>query len=130
MKQHTIMGGEILRGSDAEFIRLAEVVALTHHEKWDGSGYPKGLKGTEIPLAGRITAIADVFDALTSKRPYKEPFTLERSFDIIREGRGAHFDPEVVDAFFAVEAEILSIKEKYKDERESRLIRMIEKTSS
>ncbi len=67
---------------------------------------------------------------MTSKRPYKEPFTLERSFDIIREGRGAHFDPEVVDAFFAVEDEILSIKEKYKDERESRLIQMIEKTSS
>ena len=115
MKQHSILGAQILEGSDAESIKLAEVVALTHHEKWDGSGYPKGLKGSEIPLAGRITAIADVFDALTSKRPYKEPFPLEKAFIIIKEGRGSYFDPLVVDAFFAVEDEILSIKEKYKD---------------
>ncbi len=114
MKQHSITGAQILEGSDAESIKLAEVVALTHHEKWDGSGYPEGIKGSEIPLAGRITAIADVFDALTSKRPYKEPFPLEEAFSIIKEGRGSHFDPRVVDAFLAVEDEILSIKEKYK----------------
>jgi len=114
MKQHSILGAQILEGSDAESIKLAEVVALTHHEKWDGSGYPKGLKGSEIPLAGRITAIADVFDALTSKRPYKEPFPLEKAFSIIKEGRESHFDPQVVDTFLAVEDEILSIKEKYK----------------
>ncbi len=115
MKQHSIFGVQILEGSDAESLKLAEVIALTHHEKWDGSGYPKGLKGSAIPLAGRITAIADVFDALISKRPYKEPFPLEKSFIIIKEGRGNHFDPQVVDAFFIVEDEILSIKEKYKD---------------
>ena len=103
MKQHTTIGGKILSGSDSEFIKLAEVIALTHHEKWDGSGYPLGLKGTAIALAGRITAIADVFDALMSKRPYKEPFSLEKSFAIIQEGKGSHFDPEVVEAFFAVE---------------------------
>ena len=124
MKQHATNGGRILEGSDAGFIKLGEVIALTHHEKWDGSGYPKGLKGSKIPQAGRITAIADVFDALTSKRPYKEPFSLEKSFAIIKEGRGNHFDPDVVDAFFAIEDEILSIKAKYKDDQESLLVQM------
>lgn len=124
MKQHTLIGGKILSGSEAGFIKLAEVIALTHHEKWDGSGYPNGLAGEEIPIAGRITAIADVFDALTSKRPYKEPFPLEKSFGIIREGRGTHFDPAVVDAFFAVTDEILAIKERFKGEGDSPLLRM------
>ncbi len=117
MKQHTINGGQILAGSDAEFIKLADVIALTHHEKWDGSGYPKGLKGLKIPLVGRIVAIADVFDALTSKRPYKEPFSLEKSYSIIKKRRGNHFDPDVVDAFFVIEDEILSIREKYKNDK-------------
>ena len=117
MKQHTINGGQILAGSDAGFIKLADVIALTHHEKWDGSGYPKGLKGLKIPLVGRIVAIADVFDALTSERPYKEPFSLEKSYSIIKERRGNHFDPDVVDAFFVIEDEILSIREKYKDDK-------------
>ncbi|MBW2118424.1 MAG: two-component system response regulator [Deltaproteobacteria bacterium] len=130
MKQHATIGGKILEGADAGFIKLAEVIALTHHEKWDGSGYPLGLKGPKIPLAGRITAIADVFDALTSKRPYKEPFSLEKSYGIIREGRGSHFDPEVADAFFAVENEILSIKAKYKDEQESLLVQLVGKQVS
>lgn len=125
MKRHTVIGGKILAGSDAEFIKLAEVIALTHHEKWDGSGYPKGLKDTEIPISGRITAIADVFDALTSKRPYKEAYSLERSFDIIREGKGSHFDPEVVDAFFAVKDKIPVIKDRYKKEGESKLFKML-----
>ncbi|MFC2052235.1 HD domain-containing phosphohydrolase [Chloroflexota bacterium] len=121
MKQHTIIGAQILEGSDAESIKQAEVIALTHHEKWDGSGYPKGLRSSEIPLTGRVTAIADVFDALTSKRPYKEAFLLESAFNIIKQGRGSHFDPQVVDAFFAAEDEILSIKERYKDQHPSPL---------
>jgi len=100
MKQHTIFGWRILRGSEAEYLKVAEIIALTHHEKWDGSGYPNGLMGDDIPMVGRITAIADVFDALTSKRPYKTPFSIETAFDIIEEGRGTHFDPSVVDAFF------------------------------
>jgi len=125
MKQHTTIGAKIMEGSDAEFIKLAEVIALTHHEKWDGSGYPRGLKGSEIPLAGRIAAVADVFDALTSKRPYKEPFPIEKSFTIIKESRGSHFDREVVDALFAVEDEILSFKEEFQDQHESTLIRMV-----
>jgi putative two-component system response regulator len=118
MKQHTVIGAEILKGSDAEFIRLGEAIAQYHHEKWDGSGYPNSLKGKEIPIAGRIAAIADVFDALTSKRPYKEPFSLEKSLAIIREGRGSHFDPDVVDAFFAIQDEILSIKEQYAEDNQ------------
>ena len=108
MKQHTVIGATILQGSDSEFIRLAETVARCHHEKWDGSGYPEGLKGIEIPIAARIVAIADVFDTLTSKRPYKGPFSIERSLAIIREEKGRHFDPEVVDAFFAIQDEILT----------------------
>lgn len=115
MKKHTIIGSQIMEKSDAEFIKLGEIIALTHHEKWDGSGYPKGLKDKAIPLAGRITAIADVFDALTSKRSYKRAFSLEKSFTIIKEGKGSHFDPKVVAAFFSIEKEIISIKEKYQD---------------
>ena len=121
MKQHTIIGAQILVGSEVGFIKLARVISLTHHEKWDGSGYPRGLGGPKIPLAGRVAAIADVFDALTSARPYKEPFSIEKSFGIIKDSRGSHFDPEVVDAFFAIEDQILAIKEEYKDEHESLL---------
>jgi len=115
MKRHAIVGARILEGSDAEFIKLGEVIAMCHHEKWDGSGYPYNLKGHEIPLAARIVALADVFDALTSKRSYKEAFTLEKSFSIISEGRGKHFDPDVVDSFFAVQDEILAIRKKYSE---------------
>lgn len=118
MKQHTIIGGNILSGSDSYVIQMAEQVALAHHEKWDGSGYPKGLKGLEISLWGRISAIADVFDALTTRRPYKEAFPLEYSLEILEKSRGAHFDPEVVDAFFSIKEEILSIRIKY-DEPDS-----------
>jgi putative two-component system response regulator len=108
MKTHTTIGAEILKDSDSDFIKLAGEIALTHHEKWNGSGYPNGIKGEEIPLAGRIVALADVFDALTSERPYKAPFPLEKAFAIIREGQGSHFDTKVVDAFFAVENEIIA----------------------
>ena len=113
MKLHTVIGAKILNRSDAEFIKLGGIIALSHHEKWDGSGYPNGLKGKAIPIAARITAISDVFDALTSKRPYKEPFSLEKSLVIIRGWRGTYFDPDVVDAFIAIQDEILSIKEEF-----------------
>lgn len=124
MKQHTTIGGQILEGSGAGFIKLAGVIALTHHERWDGSGYPKGLKDRKIPRVGQIVAIADVFDALTSKRPYKEPFSLEQSFSILRNSKESHFDPDVVDAFFEVEDEILDIKERYKDKDDSLLVQL------
>ncbi|MDY6935900.1 MAG: response regulator [Spirochaetota bacterium] len=116
MKQHTIIGGQILEGSDSEIIQLAEVIARTHHEKWDGSGYPLGLRGEEIPIAGRITAIADVFDAMISNRPYKAPIPIDTVYEIIYKNRGNHFDPEVVDVFMSIKEEIFSIKEKYTDD--------------
>ena len=100
MKSHTTIGVDILTGSNIDLVKMGRVIALSHHEKWDDSGYPQGLKGRKIPLIGRIVAIADVFDALTSKRPYKEAFSVEKSNRIIAEGREAHFDPDVVDAFF------------------------------
>lgn len=113
MKQHTTIGGKILSGSDSSILKTAEAIALTHHEKWDGSGYPNNLKGLEIPLAGRITAIADVFDALTSKRPYKDAFSIEKAFSIMKKEQGSHFDPDLLDAFFAVKEDIISIRNKY-----------------
>jgi len=115
MKTHTTIGGKILSGAKTGYLMLAEIIALTHHEHWDGTGYPYGYKGKQIPLVGRIAAISDVFDALTIKRPYKNAFALDKSFGIIQEGRGTHFDPEVVDAFFQAKDEILAIKEKYSD---------------
>jgi putative two-component system response regulator len=92
---------------------MADQIASAHHEKWDGSGYPKGLKGAEIPLWGRISAIADVFDALTTERPYKKAFSLEDSLEILKQCRGTHFDPDVFDAFFSIVEEILAIRKKY-----------------
>lgn len=116
MKQHTIIGGNILQGADNGFLKMGEVIALTHHERWDGGGYPRGLQKTGIPMEGRIVAVVDVFDALTSRRPYKEPFSLEKSLEIIKAGRGHHFDPEVADVFVGMELEIVAIKEMYQDE--------------
>jgi response regulator RpfG family c-di-GMP phosphodiesterase len=102
METHTKIGASILAGSSAPLLRLAEEVALTHHERWDGSGYPNGLSGEEIPLAGRICAICDVFDALLSSRPYKRAWTLAEALTEIREQRGRHFDPDLVDAFLRI----------------------------
>ncbi len=113
MKKHTLIGAEILRGSDNEVIRTAERIALTHHEKWDGTGYPRGLKGADIPVEGRICAVADVFDALTSKRSYKDAFPLEKAYAIINKDAGTHFDPEVVSAFVRSRDVIESIQEAY-----------------
>lgn len=116
MRQHTLIGARILENSKTEFIKRGEIIALTHHEWWNGQGYPKGLKGKDIPLEGRIIAVADVFDALTTKRPYKEPFPLDVSFRIIAENKGRQFDPEVVDAFFSIKNEILKIRKQYSDD--------------
>lgn len=115
MKQHTVIGRNILAGSDSHVIQMADQIALAHHEKWNGSGYPGGLKGSEIPLWGRISAIADVFDALTTERPYKKAFSLDHSLEILKQCRGTHFDPDVFDAFFSIKEEILSIRRKYDD---------------
>jgi len=121
MKQHTHIGANILHGSDSEYLKLAETIALTHHEKWNGTGYPNGLVKDQIPVVGRITAVADVFDALISKRPYKSPVSLEESFDIIKQGSGKDFDPQIVDAFLDVKTEIIKIKDDFKDNGKSHL---------
>jgi PAS domain S-box-containing protein len=97
MNRHTTVGHEILANSESELLRVAATIALTHHERYDGSGYPKGLAGTEIPLEGRITAVADVFDALLSERPYRPALTVEETVAIIEENRGEQFDPQIVD---------------------------------
>jgi putative two-component system response regulator len=109
MRGHPHMGARILADSNLDVLKLGEVIAHTHHERWDGGGYPQGLAGEDIPIAGRIVAVADVFDALTSRRPYKEPFSVERAFEIIREERGSHFDPTIVDAFLAVDTDVLAV---------------------
>ncbi len=115
MKKHAEIGGQILKNANSRVLQVAETVAMSHHEKWDGSGYPRGLKGEEIPLMGRITAVADVFDALTMKRCYKPPFSMEQSVGIITEGRGKHFDPRMVDIFLANLPEFVSIQGEYSD---------------
>lgn len=99
MKSHCAKGAQILAGSKYRLLQIAEQIAQTHHEKWDGKGYPEGLKGNEIPLVGRIVALADVFDALITARPYKNPWPFEDVHRYIDEQRGLHFDPKVVDAF-------------------------------
>ncbi len=100
-RNHTDLGASLLESSDFPIMKLAASIAQTHHEKWDGSGYPLGLAGEDIPIEGRITAVADVFDALSSKRPYKPAFPREKCFEILREGSGVHFDPRILEAFFA-----------------------------
>ena len=113
MRTHPEIGSLILKNSKTEILQLSESIALCHHEKWNGSGYPRGLKGEEIPISARIVAIADVFDALVNARPYKEAWPLNKALAKIREERGAHFDPDVVDAFFAVLPEIKKVQKKY-----------------
>jgi putative two-component system response regulator len=115
MKGHAEIGYRILVGSDALPLKMAATIAHTHHEKWDGNGYPRGLKGEEIPLHGRIAAIADVFDALTSARPYKPAWSLEDALQLMRTNRGTHFDPTLVDVFFDALPEVLQIRERFVD---------------
>jgi putative two-component system response regulator len=115
MKTHTEIGARILDSTWSDLLEAGRVIALSHHERWDGTGYPKGLAGAVIPLYGRICAIADVFDALTSRRPYKEPFPNDKALEIVREGRGTHFDPQIHDLFFASLDEILVIQKKFRD---------------
>lgn len=115
MENHTVYGAKIMEGSDSEVLEWSRVIAISHHEKWDGSGYPNNLRGKDIPLTGRLVALADVFDALTSRRPYKEPWPLEKAVDTIRSDSGTHFDPEVVEAFVENFEEIRLIYEDHQD---------------
>jgi putative two-component system response regulator len=116
MRQHSALGSAILANSTSEILQAGRVMALHHHERWDGAGYPQGLAGDQIPLWGRICAVGDVFDAVTSERPYKPAFPNEEALQLLRDGRGKHFDPRVIDVFFECLDEILAIQEKFKDD--------------
>lgn len=111
MKHHTSIGEKILAASSSRVVRIAATIAGTHHERWDGSGYPRGLSNEGIPMEGRIVAVADVFDALTSKRPYKAAFEFDMALDIMRQGRGTQFDPRPLDAFFEIAGELWAARE-------------------
>jgi len=115
MKTHAKIGFDMLDGFENKYLKAGAIIALTHHEKFDGSGYPNGLKGDEIDILGQIVAIADVFDALTSKRPYKEPWPVEKAFNLLKEEAGKHFSPFLVNLFLNKKDEIIAIKDKYKD---------------
>jgi putative two-component system response regulator len=115
VKKHTIIGATIIGDHESDLLRTAKMVALEHHERWDGKGYPRGLVGIETNIFARITALADVFDALTSKRPYKEAWKTEDALDYIRQESGKHFDPKVVEAFFNGVDRIYEIQDRYKE---------------
>ena len=102
-----------MSSTSSPVLKMAALIAATHHEKFDGSGYPRGLAGEDIPIEGRIVAVADVFDAISSSRPYKEAFPIEKCLSILKEGRGTHFDPRPLDAFFARLDDIIQIRDNY-----------------
>ncbi|GHE95395.1 HD domain-containing phosphohydrolase [Thalassotalea profundi] len=116
MKTHPTIGANILGEDDSDLITLAKIVALTHHEKWDGTGYPNQLAGEDIPIDGRIVALADVFDALTSVRPYKGAWSIEEAMTFIKAQSGIHFDPDLVVVFEQELDKILAIKDRWKDQ--------------
>ena len=115
MEQHTLMGQQLLSSHRSDVMQMAARIAGTHHERWDGQGYHQGIKGEAIPIEGRITMIADVFDALTSRRPYKDSWSVNESVDYIRQGAGQFFDPTLVQVFLDNLEQILSVKDRYKE---------------
>ena len=116
MQEHSSIGGSILHGRENPYLQAGEVIALTHHEKYNGRGYPKGLQGEDIPLYGRIVAVADVFDALTSKRPYKEAWSFEKALDFLVEEKEKHFDPQVIEYFVENLDEVKKIYERFQED--------------
>lgn len=129
VERHTLIGAEILGGSSSKILQTAEVIAVTHHEWWDGGGYPHGLVGQEIPLFGRICAVADVFDALTSARPYKKPFSTDKAIAILEEGRGTQFEPRLLDAFLSRREEVDQIRLALKDRDDLTALRAVSNPS-
>ncbi|HEX3726158.1 MAG TPA: HD domain-containing phosphohydrolase [Pirellulales bacterium] len=115
LRGHTELGCKLLQDTESPILALAAVIAISHHERWDGQGYPLGLAGEDIPIEGRITAVADVFDALSSRRPYKAPFSLDKCLRILEDGRGTQFDPTVLDAFFRRRQSIIDARNQFAD---------------
>ena len=115
MKKHSQIGYEILKGAKSKYLKAGGVIAYNHHEKYDGSGYPNGLSGENIHIYGRITALADVFDALGSDRIYKQAWNDEKIFNLFKEEKAKHFDPKLIDIFFEHLDEFLKIRETFKD---------------
>jgi putative two-component system response regulator len=121
MKTHTTLGRDAIQtaedslGLKVEFLSVAKEIAYGHQEKWDGSGYPENVRGDDIPVSARIMAVADVYDALISRRVYKNSMSHEKAITIITEGRGSHFDPDIVDAFLSIQDEIQTIANRYAD---------------
>jgi putative two-component system response regulator len=113
MERHTWIGYQILAGSGSALLELGATIALTHHEKWDGTGYPRQLTGSAIPMEGQVAAVADVFDALTSDRPYRKAFSLEETMRIMRDERGKHFDPRLIDLFFENVDQLMEIRDRH-----------------
>jgi two-component system response regulator RpfG len=120
MRSHPLIGHEILKGSASKYVRMGSLIALGHHEKYDGSGYPNGLVGDHIALCARIVAVADVFDALTSARPYKSAWSLEHAFEFLGAQRGKHFDPQLVNAFTSVREDVMRIQRELQDPESGR----------
>lgn len=116
MKTHTTIGAMIIGDDNSNLLKIARTIALCHHEKWDGSGYPNGLRGDAIPIEARIVALADVFDALTSVRPYKTAWTIEQASDYIKQESGKHFDPDLVNAFVIALPKMIAIREQWIDD--------------
>lgn len=116
MKTHPSIGYEILKNSNSEYLQAGAIIAITHHEKFDGSGYPKGLKGEDIHIYGRIVAIVDVFDALTSHRPYKKAWSFDNALNLLIEEKGKHFDPKIIDLFIENIDEVKDIYNSFKEE--------------
>lgn len=119
MKTHPIIGAKCLEGSRISMLEKGRIISLTHHERWDGKGYPNGLKGEDIPLEGRIVCIVDVFDALTTNRPYKKAWPVGKAVEVIRDGKGTQFDPNLADVFLENLEEFLKIRDKFSDEVEN-----------
>ena len=115
MKTHTSIGYELLSNSQCDIMKLAQSIALNHHEKWDGSGYPNGLKGTEIPLEARIASICDVFDALTSVRPYKKAWSVDDVIEYLKANSGLQFDPEITETFIKIIPDVIDLRTQYND---------------
>ena len=120
MRRHPVIGHEILKGSASKYVRMGALIALGHHEKYDGSGYPNGLVGDHIPLCARIVAVADVYDALTSVRPYKPAWSTENALEYVASQAGKHFDPRLVEAFIAAKREVMQVQNEWRDPAQPR----------